>query len=147
MGGLMMTATTRPYKATAAQYKGGAAERYITYDLWQATRGERQALYPKVKRVYIAGNITDWRVGEFEKRSGKKVHGVKIAYEQRRAGYTRQEYTATRGTTRYRVSPAYVGESTARFAKIVEVPKEAQNVQFHTGRLPEKYHGALQDVR
>ena len=46
------------YKTTESKYKGDATEMYITYDLWQATRGDRQALYPKVKWVYIAGHVT-----------------------------------------------------------------------------------------
>jgi hypothetical protein len=143
----MTQSATRHYKTTASKYKGGAAEMYITYDLWQVTRGQNQALYPKAKRVYIAGNVKDWRVGTFAKRTGKTVHGVKIDYEQSREGYTRQEYTATRGHTQYHVPPTHIGESTASFSKIVEVPEEAHNVQFHTGQLPEKYQDALQDVR
>jgi hypothetical protein len=143
----MTQAATHRYKTTASKYKGGAKEMYITYDLWQATRGDGQALYPKVKQVYIAGHVKDWHVGTFAKRTGKKVHGVKIEYEQSRAGYTRQGYTATRGDTRYHVRPTQVRKSAARFAQIVEVPEEAQNVQFHAEELPQKYRDALQDVR
>jgi len=72
---------------------------------------------------------------------------VKIEYEQSRAGYTRQGYTATRGDARYHVPPTQVRQSTTRFSHIVEVPEAAQNVQFHRGELPEKYRQALQDVR
>jgi hypothetical protein len=143
----MTHAATHRYKTTESKYKGDAKEMYITYDLWQATRGDRQALYPKVKRVYIAGHVKDWHVGTFAKRTGKKVHGVKIEYEQSRAGYTRQGYTATRGDTRYHVPPTQVRKSAARFAQIVEVPEEAQNVQFQVEELPQKYRDALQDVR
>ena len=143
----MTQAATHRYKTTASQYKGGAKEMYITYDLSQATRGESRALYPKVKRVYIAGNVTDWRIGTFTKRSGKTAHGVQIHYEQSREGYTRQGYTGTRRATRYHVPPTRVRGSTARFSKIIEVPDAAQNVQFYTEQLPEKYREALQDVR
>lgn len=143
----MTSVATHHYKTTASKYKGGAAEMYVTYDLWQATRGDRPALYPKVKRVYIAGHVTDWHVGTFVKRTGKKVYGVKIEYEQSRAGYTRQGYTATRGVTRYHVPPAQVRKSTARFSQIVEVPQTARNVQFHTLGLSETYRQALQEVR
>jgi len=135
------------YKPTASKYKGGAEEMYITYDLAQATRGEGRALYPKVKRVYIAGKVKDWQVGAFTKRTGRTTYGVKIDYEQSRAGYTRQGFTATRGTTHYHVPPTRVEGSTATFSKVVEVPEEAHNVQFYTGQLPEKYRDALQDVR
>jgi hypothetical protein len=72
---------------------------------------------------------------------------VKIDYEQSRAGYTRQGYVATRGDTQYRVPPTQVGENKVRFSKIVEVPTAAQNVQFHTGGLPQPYRRTLQDVR
>jgi hypothetical protein len=105
------------------------------------------ALYPKVRRVYIAGHVTDWQVGTFAKRTGKHVHGVKIEYEQSRASYARQGYMATRGNTRYHVPPTQVRKSAARFAQVVEVPEAAQNVQFHRGELPEKYRAALQHVR
>jgi hypothetical protein len=143
----MTHAATHRYKTTASKYKGKAKEMYITYDLWQATRGDRQALYPKVKRVYIAGQVTAWQVGTFAKRTGKHVHGVKIEYEQSRASYARQGYMATRGDTRYHVSPTQVRKSAAHFAQIVEVPEDAQNVQFHAGALPEHYRDALQAVR
>lgn len=122
---------------------------YVTYDLEQKTRGDGQALYPKVKRVYIAGEVQDWKVGQFEKRSGRKVSGVEIVYEQSRAGYRRQGYTAKRGDTTYEVPPTSVQSSSHSFRKVVEVPEKAQNVKFYTDakKLPEKYRSALQDVR
>ena len=95
-----MSATSkRRYHATESKYKGGAREMYVTYDLEQETRGGDTALYPKVKRVYIAGDVTGWQVGDFEKRSGKRVHGVRVEYEQSREGYTRKGYAAKRGDT------------------------------------------------
>jgi hypothetical protein len=45
------------------------------------------------------------------------------------------------------VPPTQVRKSAARFAQIVEVPEEAQNVRFHVGELPQKYRDALQNVR
>jgi hypothetical protein len=45
------------------------------------------------------------------------------------------------------VAPTQVHGGTARFSKIVEVPQEAHNVQFHVGELPARYRDALQDVR
>jgi hypothetical protein len=120
---------------------------YVTYDLPQQTRGGGHALYPKVQRVYIAGQIKDWQVGNFITRTGKEVHGVKIDYQQTRAGYQREGYTAHRGGTQYHVAAAKVGGATSHFARIVEVPQEAENVKFHGGKLPRKYQHALQDVR
>src|SRR5215211_1986417 len=144
----MATATTAgTYTPTEAKYKGGAEEKYVTYDLDQETRGGNTATYPKVKRVYIAGDIKDWRVGRFQKRSGREVHGVKIDYEQTRAGYRRKAYGAERAGTHYDVSPAAVAPSTAHFTQIVEVPEDAQNVRFHDHELPERYRDALQNVR
>jgi hypothetical protein len=143
----MTQTATRRYKATESKYKGGAQEMYVTYDLSQKTRGGDRALYPKVKRVYIAGNVTNWETGTFKKRSGKNVHGVKIEYEQSRAGYTRKGYTAHRGGREYHVPTTTVEGGRSHFAQIVEVPEGAQNVQFHAGSLPQRYREALQDIR
>ena len=135
------------YRPTEAKYKGGASEMFVTYDLEQKTRGGGHATYPRVKRVYIAGDVKDWQLGKFEKRSGKKVHGVKIDYEQSRSGYQRRGYTAKRGDTTSQVPPARVGGGTSHFTKIVEVPERARNVQFHQEKLPPRYQDALQAVR
>ena len=144
-----MTKTTidHRYKATEAKYKGRAQEMFVTYDLAQETRGDGKAMYPKVQRVYIAGDVKDWRVGTFEKRTGRKVHGVKIDYEQTRARYARRPYSATRGETTYKVQPARVGAGVSHFSKVVDVPEDARNVRFHKGKLPAKYRDALQAVR
>jgi len=143
----MTQATKHSYRPTEAKYKGGAKEMFVTYDLAQQTRGGDQAIYPKAKRVYIAGQVKDSHVGTFAKRTGKEVHGVKIDYEQSRAGYQRKGYTAHRGGTHYQVGPAKVGGGTSHFSKIVEVPQDARNVRFHAGKLSPKYRGALQNVR
>ena len=122
---------------------------YVTYDLKQETRGNGSAMYPKVKRVYIAGDVKDWKVGNVKKRSGRKVHGVEIEYEQTRKGYHRRGYTAERDGTTYKVKPTTVESSSQEFRKVVEIPKDAQNVHFYKKpeKLPKKYQGALQDVR
>lgn len=135
------------YRPTEAQYKGGAHEMYVTYDLEQQTRGGGTATYPKVKRIYIAGDVKDWAVGDFSKRSGRKVHGVKIDYEQTRRGAERSGFTATRGTRTYQVRAANMPPTKQTFTQIVEVPGEARNVQFHKGKLPARYRDALQRVR
>src|SRR5215469_13507513 len=84
MGKRSMTtaATNRRYRSTESKYKGGAQEMYVTYDLEQKTRGGQSALYHKVKRVYIAGEVRDWRTGLVRKRTGREVHGLRIEYEQ-----------------------------------------------------------------
>ena len=139
--------TVHPYTPTEAKYKGRAHEMYVTYDLPQQTRGEGQALYPKVQRVYIAGDVVDWQPGTFEKRTGKKVHGVKVDYHQSRGGYHREGYTARRGSTTYHVPPTDVKPTMQRFSQVVEVPQKAENIQFHVGTLPKRYQEAVQDVR
>lgn len=141
--------TKRRYKPTESKYKGGAHEMYITYDLKQKTRGDGSAMYPKVKRVYIAGDVKDWKTGAVEKRSGRMVTGVEIKYEQTRAGYRRKGYTVKRDGTTYKVKPTTVEGSSQEFRKVVEIPEDAQNVKLYTkpDKLPKKYQSALQDVR
>jgi hypothetical protein len=146
-----MTTATRKhrYRPTESKYKGGARDMFVTYDLEQMTRGGGTALYPKVKRVYIAGDVKDWNAGRVRKKTGREVNGVRIEYEQSRKGHRRTEYTAERGDTSYHVGPAAVPPTSQRFAQVVEVPKKAQNVHFYTteAQLPEKYRHALQAVR
>jgi hypothetical protein len=143
------TATTKRYHPTESRYKGGAHEMYVTYDLEQKSRGGGTATYPKVKRVYVAGDVKNWSIGTFPKRTGREVYGVRIEYEQSRAGYRRKAYTAGRGETHYQVAPASVGKTSQRFMQVVEVPEAARDVQFHTEAklMPSKYRHALQHVR
>jgi hypothetical protein len=132
-----------------SKYKGGASEMYVTYDRDQRTRGGSTATYPKVKRVYIAGDVRDWTVGRVRKKSGREVYGVRIEYEQSRVGYHRAGFSAKRDQTRYEVAPTRVEPASQRFFQVVELPEQARNVQFHTSAhdLPERYRHAVQDVR
>src|SRR5215831_2554897 len=99
-----MTAAIKPsYRRTEAKYKGGAHEMYVTYDLEQRTRGAKTAVYPKVKRVHIAGEV-----GDFQKKTGRQVHGLRLEHDQHRRGYRRTGFDAQRGRTIYRVEPASV---------------------------------------
>jgi hypothetical protein len=143
------TAKKRRYRPTESQYKGGADEMYITYDREQKTSSGKSAVYPKVKRVYIAGDVKGWKVGDFKNRMGRDVHGVMIEYQQSRKGYRRQGFSAKRGKTSYKVEPASVDSASQVFRKIVEIPDKAKNVHFHksASRLPDKYQEALQNVR
>jgi hypothetical protein len=138
-----------PYRPTESKYKGGAQEMYVTYDLEQKTRGGGSALYPKVKRVYIAGDVKNWKAGRVQKKSGREVHGVRIEYEQTRKGYRRQGFTAERGATEYQVARAKVSSAAQPFAQVVEIPERARNVHFYPfpEQLPPQYQQALQDVR
>ncbi|HVZ39409.1 MAG TPA: hypothetical protein VHI13_09040 [Candidatus Kapabacteria bacterium] len=49
----------RRYRSTESKYKGGATEMYVTYDLDQKNRGGSSSTRPKVKRVYIAGDVKE----------------------------------------------------------------------------------------
>ena len=122
------TVSERRYRPTESKYKGGANEMYVTYDLEQKTRGDGSALYPKVKRVYIAGQVLDWKVGVVKKKSGREVYGVQINYKQSRKSYHRKGYTAQRGKTTYETSPASIGATSQKFAQVIEVPERASNV-------------------
>ena len=88
MGNRVMTnpRTKRRYRSTESKYKGGAHEMYVTYDLHQNTRGAQSALYHQVSRVYIAGDVTNWRTVQVRKRTGREVNGLRIEYEQTRKG-------------------------------------------------------------
>jgi len=145
-----MTAAVKPsYRRTEAKYKGGAYEMYVTYDLEQRTRGANTAVYPKVKRVYIAGEVRDWAAGDFRKKTGRQVHGVRIEYEQHRRGYRRTGFDAQRGRTVYRVEPAWVSPNAQSFVQVVELPERARNSHFYSAHaaLPDRYRGALQRIR
>jgi hypothetical protein len=145
----MTTTEKGRYRTTESKYKGGASEMYVTYDLEQKTRGGGSALLPKVKRVYIAGDVKGWDLGDFRRRSGREVHGVRIEYEQSRRRYRRGAYTATRGQTEYEVPATGVAATNQRFAQVVELPRGARNIGFHTAAkdLPEPYRHARQRVR
>ena len=143
------TTSTHHYRPTESKYKGGASEMYLTYDLDRKTKGGGIATYPKIKRIYIAGNVRVWSVGTFQKRTGREVHGMRIEYEQSRTDYRRGAYTAKRGETRYDDAPASVGKTSQNFVQIVDVPEAAKNVHFYpdSDSVPERYRHALQRVR
>src|SRR5258707_3540877 len=103
MGSRTMNAANTGYRPTESKYKGGAHQMYVTYDLEQRTRGQQTAVYPKVKRVYIAGDVKGWNTGAVRKRTGREVHGVRIEYEQARQRHRRKPHEARRGRTDYTV--------------------------------------------
>src|SRR5919201_3465773 len=98
---MQATGSERRYRPTESKCKGGAHEMYVTYDLEQKTRSDGSAVYPKVKRVYIAGQVLDWKVGVVTKKSGRAVYGVQIHYKQSRKSYHRKGYMTHRGKTAY----------------------------------------------
>jgi hypothetical protein len=136
------------YRSTEAKFQGGAKEHYVTYDMEQKTRSGH-ALYHKVKRVYVAGEVIRWQAGsDLRKRTGKIVNGVRIEYRRARKAYSRRAYKMRRGGTEYPVMPGHIGQSELHVAQIVEVPAKARNIRFHTAAdLPDVYKQALQNVR
>jgi hypothetical protein len=131
-----MTAAIKPsYRRTEAKYNGDAHEMYVTYNLEQRTRGAKTAVYPKVKRVHIAGEVRDWKAGDCQKKTGRHVHGVRIEYEQHRRGYRRTGFDAQRGRTVYPVEPASVSPTLAASVAMLQV-----NLLLPmTGRLPNSF--------
>lgn len=70
---MSMPTVKRRYRSTESQFKGHADKMYVTYDLEQKTRGGGSATYPKVKRVYIAGDVKEWKVGTFKSAQAGKL--------------------------------------------------------------------------
>jgi len=127
---------------TKYSYKGKTILYYIVYKSPQKYRDGSIRLRTRVKRVYVSGKLLDWQVGEFTKKSGKRVFGVRIIYENPRKGYRRRGFTAHRGRTTYHVSPATIGRTVYPVVKIVELPRDAKDIRLT--RNPPK--GALMDV-
>jgi hypothetical protein len=144
-----MATTQQKYRSTESKYKGGAHEMYVTYDLDSKTSSGSHTTRAKVKRVYIAGEVKNWKKGTFKKRSGREAYGVLIEYEQTRQRYRRGAYTGNRGETSYQVQPASVGSSSQIFRQVVEVSAKAANVHFYSSSegLPAQYRSALQNIR
>ena len=137
------------YRSTASKYKGGAREMYVTYEVKRGTRSGSSTYFPKVKRIYIAGEVKNWRTGNVKKRSGREVHGLMINYEQSRSSANRKAFSAQRGRTSYQVKPAHVRGSAQKYTQVVEIPEDARSVHFYADakKLPAKYKSALQIVR
>ena len=110
------------YKPTTAKYKGRTKTLYIYYESRDRVRGGKVRWKPHVKRVYVSGELVRWEKGTFENKFGRKVHGVKIVYEN-----PREAFIAQRGSTRYKV-----GRTTVTVTKIVELPEDARNVKLYT---------------
>lgn len=126
--------------------QSGSNTMYVTYDLERNTPDGGRASFPRVKRVSIHGEVKDWTCGDCKKRSGRTVYGVAIEYQGRRAGFERQGYTARRGGSEYRVSPAQVRPAARTFRKVVPLPTRAENVHFYpaAGQMPYRYRYALE---
>jgi len=112
------------YKPTTAKFKGRTKTLYIYYESRDRVRGGKVRWKPHVKRVYVSGKLVKWEKGTFTNRYGRKVHGLKITYEN-----PRKAFTAQRGRKKYKVSKA-----TVTVTKVVELPADARNVRIYTRR-------------
>lgn len=120
---------------------------YVTFDIEETSSSGHRVLEPHARRVSIGGEVKEWQVGDFRRRSGREVHGIRIHYEQTRKGYLREGFTATRGGITYEVPSTDVEPGTSMFTHIVELPVRARNVQLHRGALPRRYREALRVTR
>ena len=112
------------YKPTTAKFKGRTKTLYIYYESQDKVRGGKVRWKPHVKRVYVSGKLVKWEKGTFTNRYGRRVHGLRITYEN-----PRKAFTAQRGRKKYKVSKA-----TVTVTKIVELPEDARNVKIYTRR-------------
>jgi hypothetical protein len=109
-------------------------EMYITYDLAQRTRGGGSAVFPKVKRVYIPGDVVEWGVGRFRKRSGRMVHGVRITYRLRDGAPPDEPRKTPGGTSK--TTGGDTSTAARRFTQVIDLPDAARNVQLHEAQRP-----------
>jgi hypothetical protein len=109
-------------------------EMYITYELAQRTRGGGSAIFPRVKRVYIPGDVVEWGVGRFRKRSGRMVHGVRITYRMRDGAAPEEPRKAPRSTTN--TAGGDTSAPARRFTQVIDLPDAARNVQLHEAQRP-----------
>ncbi|RLE41653.1 hypothetical protein DRJ19_05490 [Candidatus Woesearchaeota archaeon] len=113
---------TLKYRPTTAKYRGKTKTLYIYYESRDRVRGGKVRWKPHVKRVYVSGTVERVERGTFTNRYGRRVHGLKIVYEN-----PRRAFTAHRRGKRYKVRRA-----TVEVTKIVELPSDARNVRIHT---------------
>jgi len=117
------------YKPTTARYSGGGKVKYLIYRSPQPLPNGATQLRLRVKRVYFpksARRITVDRPRTVATRSGKRVYGVLVRYEER-LGPTR----ARRNSTTYTLPARWVDRT-----KIAGLPRNAKNVRLRD-RPPE----------
>ena len=117
------------YKPTTARYSGGGKVKYLVYRSPQPLRGGAAQLRQRVKRVYFpksARRITVQGPKTVATRSGKRVYGVLVRYEER-LGPT----SARRNSTTYTLPARWVDRT-----KVVPLPRNAKNARLRD-RAPE----------
>jgi hypothetical protein len=111
------------YKPTTARYSGGGKVKYLVYRSPQPVRTGTIQLRTRVKRVYFpksARRITVERPKTVVTRTGKRVYGVRIRYEER-LGPTR----ARRNSTTYTLPARWVERT-----KVVSLPRNAKGLRL-----------------
>lgn len=136
---------TKRIKSTESKYKGSISRYFLTYDLLQKMRNGKKQKLAKVKRINLPGTLLSHEVGNFTKKSGNKTFGLKLKYSKKRSSYTRQPFTLIREGKRIHVSKSKIPEVKFTYTKIVDLPKNAENVKLHRkDTLPLKYKSVLQ---
>jgi len=104
------------YIPTEVKYKGGAKVLWLVY---YHPRKKREY----AKRIYFPADAFDIKVegpGYFKNRFGNKVYGIKITYKM----------TIRATTIHVRGKEIHLPERVVTKTKIVEIPKEAQNIRI-----------------
>lgn len=120
------------YRPTEAKFSGKGRYYYILYLSKDRVRGGKVRWKPHVKRVYISGELLEYKVGRVRKRSGRTVHGIVFVYLNERRGYRRRGFVAERDGKVYEVRAASVPPSKTVVRKVVELPSDARIVKITT---------------
>ena len=122
------------YRPSEYRYAGSGKYYYITYKHLETLRNGKRAYKPRAKRVFISGKLLSHKLGTWKNRYGKRIYGIKFEYENTRVGYHRRGFSAQRGRTKYKVSPARVGKARMTVTKIVTMPHNIKTVKITTKR-------------
>ena len=133
------------YKPSEYRYKGTGKYYYILYEHLEKTRSGKKTWKPRAKRVFVSGKLISKEIGYFINKYGRRVHGIKLIYENVRAPYNRKSFTAKRGKTKYRVSATHIPRTKVPVTKIVELPKNIRKVKITTSKR--KAEPTLPNVR
>lgn len=105
---------------------------YVTYDLKQQEDAHEPLVSHHVEEVHLPDQPASWEVGVFEHPSGKKAYGVRF------------DYTTPPEAGSWEATHEEPSVTSIR-SKIVEIPANAENVQFYEDHLPEEYQEAHRD--
>jgi hypothetical protein len=114
---------------------------YVTYDLPQVQHHDqkKQPVIRGAKQVSIPGKLLQWKIGEHETSSGKKVSGVRIVFSGARSAANPEDPSL----------PEHLQSATQtphEQIEIIEVPGHAAHIRLHQGRIPDEYQAALKEA-